>query len=37
MSAIILDVLPIFILILIGWVIVRSGLMASNVGDALSE
>lgn len=37
MSAIILDVLPIFILILIGWVIVRSGLMASNVGEALSE
>ncbi|MBY3050684.1 AEC family transporter [Rhizobium leguminosarum] len=37
MSAIIFDVLPVFILILIGWVIVRSGLMASNVGEALSE
>lgn len=37
MSEIILDVLPIFVLILIGWLIVRTRLLTSNVGDALSE
>jgi predicted permease len=37
MSAIILDVLPIFVMILIGWLIVRTGLMTSDVGDALSD
>ncbi|WP_454853178.1 AEC family transporter [Rhizobium binxianense] len=37
MSAIIFDVLPIFILILIGWLIVRTRLMTANVGDALGE
>ncbi len=37
MSAIIFDVLPIFLLILIGWLIVRTGLLTAEVGDALSE
>ncbi|OCJ14060.1 transporter [Rhizobium sp. AC44/96] len=37
MSAIIFDVLPIFIMILIGWLIVKSGLMKAEIGDALSE
>lgn len=37
MSAIIFDVLPIFLLILIGWLIVRVGLLTASVGDALSE
>lgn len=37
MSAIIFDVLPIFLLILIGWLIVRVGILTASVGDALSE
>jgi predicted permease len=37
MSAIILDVLPIFVMILIGWLIVKVGLMKAEVGDALSD
>ncbi|APO72997.1 membrane transport protein [Rhizobium etli 8C-3] len=37
MIAIIFDVLPIFIMILIGWLIVKTGLMKADVGDALSD
>lgn len=37
MSAIIFDVLPIFIMILIGWLIVKVNLMTADVGDALSD
>jgi predicted permease len=37
MSAIIFDVLPIFVMILIGWLIVKAGLMKPEIGDALSE
>ncbi|TCL71920.1 AEC family transporter [Rhizobium sp. BK251] len=37
MSEILFDVLPVFILILIGWLIVRVGILAAPVGDALSE
>jgi predicted permease len=37
MSAIIFDVLPIFVMILIGWLIVKAGLMKAEIGDALSE
>ncbi|MET3852951.1 AEC family transporter [Rhizobium sp. OAE497] len=37
MTAIVFDVLPIFIMILIGWLIVKAGLMKSDTGDALSD
>lgn len=37
MSAILLDVLPIFFLILLGFLIVRIGVLKSEVGDALGE
>jgi predicted permease len=37
MSAIIFDVLPIFIMILIGWLTVKLRLMKAEIGDALSE
>jgi malonate transporter len=37
MSAIAINVAPIFILILIGWVLVRSGLFKADAGDILSE
>lgn len=31
------NVLPVFVLILVGWLIVRSGLLSADVGDALGE
>ncbi len=37
MSEILTDVLPIFLLILVGWVIVRTGLLKADVGEAMSE
>lgn len=37
MTAIVFDVLPIFIMILIGWLIVKAGLMTADTGDALSD
>lgn len=37
MSAIIFDVLPIFVMILIGWLVVKIGLMKAEIGDALSD
>lgn len=37
MFAIALDVLPIFILILIGWAMVKLGFLKMEIGDALSE
>ncbi|MDE1996741.1 MAG: AEC family transporter [Rhizobiaceae bacterium] len=37
MSEIFTDVLPIFLLILVGWAIVRAGILKANVGDAMSE
>ncbi|MBB6488083.1 AEC family transporter [Rhizobium lusitanum] len=37
MSEIFTDVLPIFLLILVGWVIVRTGLLKADVGEAMSE
>lgn len=37
MSAIFSDVLPIFLLILAGWAIVRTGILTANVGEAMSE
>ncbi len=37
MSETILNVLPVFLLILIGWVIVRSGYMKADIGDALGD
>jgi predicted permease len=37
MSAIVLDVLPVFVMILIGWLMVKVGLMKAEIGDALSD
>ncbi|MFA7413958.1 MAG: AEC family transporter [Rhizobium sp.] len=37
MSATALNVLPIFILILLGWILVRAGLLRDDIGDALGE
>lgn len=37
MSAIALNVAPIFILILIGWILARSGFLKASVGDGLGE
>ncbi len=37
MIAIALDVLPIFLLILIGYLLVRFGVMKAEVGDGLSD
>lgn len=37
MSAIALNVAPIFILILVGWVLARSGFLKPSVGDGLGE
>lgn len=37
MSEILIDVLPVFLLILVGWVIVRTGLLKADVGEAMSE
>lgn len=37
MAAIAFNVAPIFILILLGWVIVRIGLLKAEIGDALGE
>jgi malonate transporter len=37
MIAIFFDVLPIFVMILIGWLVVQAGLMKADVGDALSD
>jgi len=37
MSPILLNVLPVFILILIGWLIVRTGLLKDGIGDALGD
>ena len=37
MSEIFTDVLPVFLLILVGWVIVRTGLLKAEVGEAMSE
>ncbi len=37
MSEILTDVLPVFLLILVGWVIVRTGLLKAEVGEAMSE
>ncbi|WP_337270626.1 AEC family transporter [Oryzifoliimicrobium ureilyticus] len=37
MSAVFFDVLPIFIMILIGWAIVETRLLKAEIGDALSE
>jgi hypothetical protein len=37
MSAIVSDVLPIFLLILIGWLIVSAGVLTAEVGEAMSE
>jgi malonate transporter len=37
MSEILSDVLPIFLLILVGWVIVRAGILSASVGEAMSE
>ncbi|WFU04173.1 AEC family transporter [Rhizobium sp. CB3171] len=37
MSEIFSDVLPIFLLILVGWLIVRAGILTASVGEAMSE
>ncbi|MGV1761584.1 AEC family transporter [Rhizobium sp. A22-96] len=37
MSEILTDVLPVFLMILVGWVIVRTGLLKAEVGEAMSE
>ncbi|MBB3612931.1 AEC family transporter [Rhizobium sp. BK602] len=37
MSEIFSDVLPVFLLILVGWVIVRTGVLTASVGEAMSE
>lgn len=37
MSAIAMNVLPIFVLILIGWLIVKTDILKDNVGDAMGE
>ncbi|MDO9417654.1 AEC family transporter [Pararhizobium sp.] len=37
MSAIVLNVVPIFVLILIGWLIVRLGYLPASLGDGLSD
>lgn len=36
-SEILTDVLPVFLLILVGWVIVRTGLLKAEIGEAMSE
>ena len=37
MSAIALNVAPIFILILVGWTLARTGFLKASVGDGLGE